>query len=106
MILSWDVNVVAGIGLLIVIGVQIVGIIVFLVKTNSKAKSAHEMAQKAQDRADDAHEKIAIHQSALSVFREEVARDYIDRVDLDKMEQRLTAAINRLGDRIDNAGKK
>ncbi|MBB4039115.1 hypothetical protein GGR34_000750 [Microvirga flocculans] len=37
-----------------------------------------------------------------SLFREEVAKEYVSHSTLEKFEERLLAAIDKLGDRLDN----
>ena len=96
---SWDVNVVAVSMLGVVIIVQGVSIIVYLVKTNGRAVSAHERADAAWNYAAEAHEKIALAVASISLVREQ----YVHDDDLRAMEARLTAAINKVGDRLDHA---
>lgn len=106
MTFSWDFNTAT----LIAIGIQVVALIVFLVRTHSKANAAQEAAEeakvaaeKAHKRADEAHLAVGVATAGLSLFREQVAANYVDREALREMEQRLTDAINRLGDRLDQS---
>jgi len=50
--------------------------------------------------------RIALLEASLSQFREQVAKDYIHRVVMSDVEDRLTAAIDRLGDRLDRILRK
>lgn len=82
---------------------QIVLLIVFMVKTSNTAKSALTAAQAAAKRADEAHDRITTQHGLHSLLREEVARDYVDKRLMREMESRLSAALDRLSDRIDEA---
>ena len=97
MTFSWDLNTAT----LIAIGVQVVIVIVYLVKTNGKAISAYGLAAKAYKKADEAHEKISIVSASLGLHREQVAKEYIDRDALGEMEDRLMNAITELRKRVD-----
>jgi len=44
---------------------------------------------------------LAIQTAQFSLYREQIARDYIHREVMREVEDRLTAAIDRLGDRLD-----
>jgi cbb3-type cytochrome oxidase subunit 3 len=103
---SWEIN----LGTLALLIFYAVGVVVFLVRTQNRANAAHEKAEEAKGaaaqahkRADDAHLAAGAYNAALALFREDVAREYVDREALREMEQRLTNAINRLGDRVDQA---
>jgi len=97
MTFSWDFNTAT----LIAIGVQVVIVIVYLVKTNGKATSAYELADKADKKADEAHEKLSIVQASLGLHREQVAKEYVDRDALREMEDRLMDALSELRKRVD-----
>lgn len=84
-----------------VIALQIIVFIAYLIKTNGKAHAAHELAEKAQKRADDAHTSIAAVNASLSMTREQVAREHPSHTALGAMEERLTDEIHRLGSRLD-----
>jgi hypothetical protein len=70
------------------------------------AKSAMEIAQEAKKDAHEASEKIAIQSVAFGLYREQIAREYIHREVMREVEERLTAAIDRLGDRLDRVLEK
>lgn len=72
-----------------------------LTKAEAKAATATEIAQEAKKDAFDATEKLAVLTAAFSLYREQVAREYIHREVMREVEDRLTAAIDRLGMRVD-----
>lgn len=94
---SWDFNTAT----LTAIGVQIVVFIGYLIKTNGKAHAAHELAEKAQKRADEAHMSIAAVNASLSMTREQVAREHPGHDALGAMEERLTTEIHSIRERLD-----
>lgn len=94
---SWDFNTAT----LVAIGTHIVAVIVFMVRTNSRAQSAYDMADKAQKRADEAHTSLAAHQAAFNLFQVHVATEYVDRDALREMEGRIHEDIGLLTERID-----
>jgi len=49
----------------------------------------------------DAIDRVTRLDASFSTYREQVARDYIQRDAMRELEDRLTAAIDRLGDRLD-----
>lgn len=95
---------------LVAIGVQIVIFIVYLVKTNGYAKDALRAAKSASERAEEAHEKIALVQAALALHREHVAREYHDKIELRQMEARIENSLQdmekRLTGRIENLSRR
>ncbi len=97
MTFSWDFNTAT----LLAIITQAVFVIIFLVRSDNRSRSAKELARDAIGRADDAHNKIAIQDSTHSMFREQVARDYVSREALREMEERLTDSIEGIRDRLD-----
>lgn len=70
-------------------------------KAESSANDAAKDATEAQLSARDANDKIAIQTAAFSLYREQIAREYIHREVMREVEDRLTQAIERLGDRLD-----
>lgn len=64
------------------------------------AKAETESAN-AMSVAKDANDKIAIQTAAFALYREQIARDYIHREAMREVEDRLTQAIDRLGERLD-----
>jgi hypothetical protein len=96
---TWDFNTAT---LSLIVG-QIVLLIVFLVRTSNTAKAAHALAVEAKKLASEAHDRISTLQSVLGLHREHVAREYADKNEIHEMEKRLSKAIDRLGERIDEA---
>ena len=98
----------AGIGALAGLAVAGTTVVTFWINFSSRistaesdAKAARESAKDAKQIALDAHEKLAIERAAFSLYREQVAREYIHRESMREVEDRLTQAIERLGDRLD-----
>ena len=103
--------------------IQVIGFTVFIVRADSKAAAAKEVAAKAikeaeearQDaqgaadkaykRADEAHLSLGALNSNLSLFREQVASNYVDREAIREIKRELIDAINKLGDRMDQSLK-
>ena len=63
------------------------------------AAQAH--AEAANEKAKEAAEKVALLSASFALHREQIAREYIHREVMREVEDRLTAAIERLGDRLD-----
>lgn len=89
------------------------GFLTFWLNFSSRVSDANATAQKAEGLAKeakaDAHETattLAIQTAAFSLFREQVAKEYIHREVMREVETRLTDAINRLGDRLDKVLSK
>lgn len=96
---SWDFNTAT----LSLIVLQIIAFVVFIIRTHGRANGAYELAEKAHKRADEAHIAVGAYNAAHMLFREHVAAEYVDREALREMENRLTSAIDRLGDRLDQS---
>jgi hypothetical protein len=65
------------------------------------ADDAYQRAVEAKRQADDAHGRVTLLAAEFGLYRENVAREYIHREAMREIEDRLTAAIERLGDRLD-----
>ena len=103
--------------------IQVIGFTVFIVRADNKAAAAKEVAAKAikeaeearQDaqgaadkayrRADEAHLSLGALNANLSLFREQVASNYVDREAIREIKRELIDAINKLGDRMDQSLK-
>ena len=72
-----------------------------ITKAEGAAKAAAEIAQEAKKDAHEAAEKIALLSASFGLYREQIARDYIHREVMREVEDRLTSAINGLGERLD-----
>ncbi|QPF87043.1 hypothetical protein IC762_12395 [Bradyrhizobium genosp. L] len=73
----------------------------FWIKFGGRVAAAESNAKSAKDDAKEANDKAALLSTSFSLYREQVARDYIHREVMREVEDRLTAAIDRLGDRLD-----
>lgn len=65
-----------------------------------KEKVAGNVAE-LHSRIDKHGDQLNLHVAAFHLYREQVAREYIHRETMKEVEDRLTGAINRLGDRFD-----
>jgi hypothetical protein len=74
---------------------------VFWLTFGARIGKAELEANVANLEAKDALEKINTLGMSFSSYREQVARDYIHREMMREVEDRLTAAIDRLGHRLD-----
>ncbi|MFC4172620.1 hypothetical protein ACFOYU_11205 [Microvirga sp. GCM10011540] len=70
-------------------------------KMKAEAEAACREAREALASANAAHEKVALLQAALTAYRETQAERLVSREVLREVEDRLTGAIDRLGDRFD-----
>lgn len=91
----------AGVGALAGLAVACVVIVTFWINLYSRLTKAEADAEAAKKSAAEAHEKIALQAASFSLYREQVAREYIHREVMREVEDRLTAAIDRLGERLD-----
>lgn len=97
MTFSWDFNTAT----LLAIVTQAVLVTIFLVRGDARSRSAKDLAKEAKVRADEAHNKIAVQESAQALFREQVAREYVSREALREMEERLGNSIDGIRERLD-----
>lgn len=67
----------------------------------SRITMAEASAKEAKEDAKEANEKATLLSASFSLYREQIAREYIHREVMREVEDRLTAAIERLGDRLD-----
>jgi biopolymer transport protein ExbB/TolQ len=72
-----------------------------ITKAQGSAKVAAEIAQEARKDAHDTAEKIALLSASFGLYCEQIARDYVHREVMREVEDRLTSAINGLGERLD-----
>lgn len=77
-----------------------------IANNKTAAASALEIAQEAKRDAHEASEKIILLSASFGIYREQVAREYIHREVMREVEDRLTQAIERLGDRLDRVLEK
>lgn len=83
---------------LIVPGLAILG---FWMTLSSRLTKAELTASEAKDDAKEANDKATLLSASFSLYREQIAREYIHREVMREVEDRLTQAIERLGDRLD-----
>jgi len=84
-------------------------VITFWIKFAQRVSAAETSAADAARRADesnklaaDAHNRVTHLAAEFGLYRENVARDYIHKETMREVEDRLTKAIDRLGDRLDS----
>lgn len=70
-------------------------------EAKNEAGRALSMAEDAKIAAHESSEKASLLSAAFGLYREQIAREYIHREVMREVEDRLTAAIERLGDRLD-----
>jgi hypothetical protein len=97
MTIDWQIN---GTVVLFLIA-HLIGVVIFLVRAADRATRAEAAASQLESRIKNTDERITLEVAALSLFREQVARDYVSREAMREMEDRLVNAIDRLGDRLD-----
>lgn len=73
----------------------------FWMTFGSRLSKAEADATTAKASAYEAGERIITLGASFSLYREQVAREYIHREAMREVEDRLTQAIDRLGDRLD-----
>jgi hypothetical protein len=81
--------------------VPAVAILGFWMSLSSRLTKAEVTASEAKDDAKEASEKATLLSAAFALYREQIAREYIHREVMREVEDRLTQAIERLGDRLD-----
>jgi hypothetical protein len=79
----------------------VISFAVFWLTFGARIGKAETEASAANSEARDALEKVATLGTSFSTYREQVAKDFIHRIAMREVEDRLTAAIDRLGDRLD-----
>lgn len=74
-----------------------------LTRAQATADAAMKEAEAAAKVTADAHNRITLLAAEFGLYRENVAREYIHHETMRAIEERLTQAIDRLGDRLDRA---
>ena len=77
-----------------------------IANNKSMAESAETAAKEAKIAAHESSEKVLLLSASFGLYREQIAREYIHREVMREVEDRLTAAIERLGDRLDRVLEK
>lgn len=96
MTLEW-----AAVGAISAIGGFGLSFAVFWLTFGGRIGTAETKATQALDQAKEANDKVGIQTAAFALYREQVAREYIHREVMREVEDRLTQAIDRLGERLD-----
>jgi hypothetical protein len=78
-----------------------IAIIGFWMSLSSRLATAEITSKEAKEDAKEANEKATLLSASFSLYREQIAREYIHREVMREVEDRLTQAIERLGDRLD-----
>lgn len=73
----------------------------FWMNISARLTKAESVAEESLKDAKEASEKLTLLSAAFGLHREQIARDYIHRETMLAVENRLTGAIDRLGDRFD-----
>jgi hypothetical protein len=73
----------------------------FWLTFGSRIATAETTANNAQLEANKATDGVIALTASFSLYREQIAREYIHREAMREVEDRLTAAIDRLGERLD-----
>lgn len=73
----------------------------FWLTFGARIGNAESRAKAADEKAKDAQDKVILLSTSFSLYREQVASNYIHREVMREVEDRLTQAIDRLGDRLD-----
>lgn len=79
------------------------GFLITVVVTVVKFTDRLTKAEGALDTARSASAKAEKASTDLAEFKEQVAREYVTGTAIERVEQRLVTAIERLGDRLDRA---
>jgi hypothetical protein len=76
-------------------------VLAFWMRFENRITMAEATAKQALKTALEAMVKVEATNAAFGLYREQVAREYIHREVMREVEERLTQAIERLGDRLD-----
>lgn len=97
-------------GAMIVAGGSIVAVISFWMNLGKgQGEFGAKITSLERDLADSksiglaAHSKISLLESAFGVYRERIAQEYVSRQTLREVEDRISGAIEKLGDRLDRS---
>ena len=81
--------------------VPALAIVGFWMTLSARLTKAEIIADEAKEDAKEANHKATLLSASFSLYREQIAREYIHREVMREVEDRLTQAIERLGDRLD-----
>jgi len=96
--ISWDINV-ASLFTLLLAGL---GFARYCILNEQRAIGADKRAAAAEEKADKAHEKIAMLQALVNANQITQAERLVSREVLREVEERLAGSIEKLGDRLDS----
>jgi hypothetical protein len=99
---NWEVN----LATVFMIAGTALAIIKFWLNAEQKANLAEKRATEAADKADKAHEKIAILQATMNAHQVTQAERLVSREVLREVEERLSGSIDQLGARFEKLGEK
>jgi len=100
--ISWDINV-ASLFTIVLAGL---GFARYCILNEQRANAAEKRAITAEDKADKAHEKIAILQASVNAYQVTQAERLVSREVLREVEERLSGSIENLGARFEKLGEK
>lgn len=72
-------------------------------EATAKVEQALGAARDAKQIAIEAHSKIGMLEAAFGIYRERIAAEYVSRQTLREVEDRISGAIEKLGDRLDRS---
>ena len=81
--------------------VPAIAILGFWMTLSARLAKAEITSLEAKEDAKEANAKATLLSASFSLYREQIAREYIHREVMREVEDRLTQAIERLGDRLD-----
>lgn len=81
--------------------VAVIAVIGFWINLSDRITKAQSAADAARDEAKAVREASNLLSTSFSLYREQIASEYIHRETMREVENRLTQAIERLGDRFD-----
>lgn len=81
--------------------VPALAIIGFWMSLSGRLTRAELTSTEAKKDAEEANSKATLLSASFALYREQIAREYIHREVMREVEDRLTQAIERLGDRLD-----
>lgn len=88
-------------GMILAAIVPAIAIVGFWMNLSARLAKAELTADEAKHDAKEANEKTTLSSASFSLYREQVAANYIHREVMREVEDRLTQAIDRLADRLD-----
>lgn len=97
MTIDWQINGTVVILLL----AHLVGVIVFLVRAADRSTRAEDALKEFDRKLKHTDDRLTLEAAALSLFREQVAREYVSREAMRELEERVVKAIDRISDRLD-----